>query len=126
MENFVPMFQNENADGKWSFFDELFRSKALKAHMERDAAFGDKFCRWVGEKRLQREAEVRDLAEILASPEAREKFETSKPELAVEEAKKVLENADPEHGSDFFKLLAKVRDNCTSAAQVKEIHTYQD
>ena len=121
MENFVPMFPKENADGKWSFFDELFRSKALKAHMERDSTFGDKFCQWVGEKRLQRGVEVRDLAAILANPDAQATFEASKPEMAVEEAQKVLHNADPEHGSDFFKLLAKVRDECTSAAHIKEI-----
>ena len=29
--------------------------------------------------------------------------------------------AEPEHVSDFFRLLAKMRESCTSAAQVREI-----
>jgi hypothetical protein len=68
--------------------------------LERDQNFGDDFCRWVGERRLQRGAEVRDLAEILAYPEAREKFEKSKRELAVETAKRVLADAL----QDFMRL----------------------
>ena len=34
---------------------------------------------------------------------------------------KAVEAAEPEHGSEFFRLLAKVRQACTNAAQVKEI-----
>jgi len=40
---------------------------------------------------------------------------------ALAEAKKIVEAGEPEHGSDFFKLLAKVREACTNATQVKEI-----
>jgi hypothetical protein len=36
-------------------------------------------------------------------------------------AKKLVEQNEPEIGSDFFKLLEKMRQACTDAAQVKEI-----
>jgi hypothetical protein len=32
-----------------------------------------------------------------------------------------FEQAEPEQGSDFFKFVAKVKDACSNAAQVKEI-----
>jgi len=111
-------------DGKWSFFDELYRSKDLRKHLDTDPEFADNFSRWVGEERLAKGADVRKLAAILGHPEARKVFETTKNQpkgKPFNEAKKILESDEPEQGSDFFKLLAKVRDNCTSAAQVKEI-----
>jgi hypothetical protein len=33
----------------------------------------------------------------------------------------MVEAAEPEQGSEFFKMLAKMRDALTNAAQVKEI-----
>jgi hypothetical protein len=111
------------ADGenKWSFFDEFFRSKELRAELKKTPEFGDDFCRWVGEGRLSEGMQMRDLPSILKNPEARKKFEKVSKDIAFAEAMKLVEAADPEQGSDFFKLLGKVREACTSAAQVKEI-----
>lgn len=105
-------------EGKWSFFDELFRSKELREELDRNPAFGDEFCRWVGNGNLPDGMDVRILPSILRHPEARKRFEQGAP---LSEVKRIIEEADPEHGSDFFKLLAKVRESCTNAAQVKEI-----
>lgn len=110
-----------SGSGKWSFFDELYRSKDLRKHLDSDPEFADKFCRWVGDERIPRGADVRLLSAILGHPEARKAFETEPKEKAFAEAKRIVETTEPEQGSDFFKLLAKVRDNCSSAAQVKEI-----
>jgi hypothetical protein len=105
-------------EGKWSFFDEFFRSKELREELDRNPAFGDDFCRWVGNGNLPDGADVRLLPSILKHPEARKRFEQGAP---LSEVKRIIEEADPEEGSDFFKLLAKIRESCTSAAQVKEI-----
>jgi len=120
VENYLPLYP-EKAEGKWSFFDELFRSKDLKEEMKQNADFSEQFCNWVGEGRLRKGIEMRDLPKILANSTARERFEQGKKETAFADAMTSLEKADPEHGSDFFKQLAKMRDNLTSAAQVKEI-----
>jgi hypothetical protein len=108
----------KQGEGKWSFFDELFRSKELRDELDRNPAFGDDFCRWVGNGNLPDGMDVRILPAILKHPEARKRFEAGAP---LSEVKRLIEESDPEHGSDFFKLLAKMRESCTSAAQVKEI-----
>jgi hypothetical protein len=107
-------------ENKWSFFDELFRSKELREQIK-DEEFADDFCRWVGDGRLPDGANVRDLPKILTHPEAKKKFEKLPKETAFEEAIKLVEAADPEHGSDFFRQLAKMRETFTNVAQVKEI-----
>lgn len=111
----------DQAGGTWSFFDELFRSKELKQHLAQDPEFGDKFCRWVGEKRLAKGEQVRKLAKILGHGEARKVFEEAAASSAFASAQRIVETQEPEEGSDFFKLLAKMRESLTSAAQVKEI-----
>lgn len=102
----------------WSYFDEFFKKKELRDELTKNPAFGDTFCRWVGDGTLPRGADVRLLPTILEHREAREAFEEGTP---LEEVNKMIEAAVPEQGSDFFKLLAKMREACTSAAQVKEI-----
>lgn len=103
---------------KWSFFDEFYRSKELRDERKANLEFEDDFCRWVGEGRLPDGADVRVLPSVLRHPEARKKFEKGAP---LSEVKKIIEAAEPEQGSDFFRLLAKMRDSLTNAAQVKEI-----
>jgi hypothetical protein len=111
----------EKGDNKWSFFDELFRAKELRERLKDDPDFGDKFCEWIATERLRQPVQVRALRDIVENATAYERFERGRIDVAFDDAKKVLEAHEPEHGSDFFKLLAKVRDNCTNAAQVKEI-----
>ncbi|MFL6760103.1 MAG: hypothetical protein ACJ8FR_09050 [Sphingomonas sp.] len=124
MERFTKVDEGAYKDlagGTWSYFDELFRSKELRQHLTDDPEFGDKFCRWVGEKRLGQPVQVRKLAKILAHAEASKVFETTAANSAFASAQRIVETQEPEEGSDFFKLLAKMRESLTSAAQVKEI-----
>jgi hypothetical protein len=111
----------EEGERTWSFFDELYRSKELRQCLLEDDSFGDRFCRWVGEGRLFKGEQVRKLIKILTHPEARKVFEDGPVKSAFDNAQRIIETKDPEEGSEFFKLLAKVRESCTSAAQVKEI-----
>jgi len=108
-------------EGKWSYFEEFYKSKDLREHYKKEPEFGDDFCRWVGSGRLPEGADVRILPSILKHPEAIKKFKAGDKATALAEARKLVEASEPEHGSDFFKLLAKLRESCTSAAQVKEI-----
>jgi hypothetical protein len=123
-DRFLSVDDGEYADqgeNKWSFFDELFRSKELREELKRNPEFGDDYCRWVGEGRLPDGIDVRSLPALLKNPDALKKFIKLPKDSAFAEAMKVVEAADPEAGSDFFKLLGKMRDACTNAAQVKEI-----
>jgi hypothetical protein len=103
---------------KWSYFDEFFKKKELREEVMKNPDFGDNFCRWVGDDQLPKAADVRLLPTILKHPNTRKAFEEGTP---LDEVNKMIEAAEPEQGSDFFKLLAKMREACTSAAQVKEI-----
>jgi hypothetical protein len=69
METYLPLYP-EKAAGKWSFFDELFRSRDLKEEMTHNPDFGEEFCHWVGDGRLRKGIEMRDLPKILANPQA--------------------------------------------------------
>lgn len=110
-----------DGEKRWSFFDEFYRSKELREEHKRNPEFGEDFCRWVGEGRLPDGIDVRSLHHVLKHPEAKKKFEKLPAEDAFKEAMKVVQAAEPEQGSDFFKLLAKMREALTNAAQIKEL-----
>jgi hypothetical protein len=112
---------SSHGERTWSYFDEFFRQKDLKDLFKKDDSFGDEFCRWVGDKRLPDAADVRALPSILKHPSAAKKFREAPAKTALSEAKKLVESVEPEQGSDFFKILAKFRESCTNAAQVREI-----
>ncbi len=108
----------KEGERKWSYFEEFFKQRDLREELKKNHEFGDDFCRWVGDGRLPEGADVRVLPSILRHPEARKKLEKGAP---LSEVKRLIEQAEPEQGSDFFKLLAKFREACTNATQVKEI-----
>jgi hypothetical protein len=108
----------KEGERKWSYFEEFFKQKDLREELKKNPSFADEFCRWVGEERLPEGADVRVLPSVLRHPEARKKFEKGAP---LSEALKLVEQVEPEQGSDFFKLLAKFKEACKNAAQVKEI-----
>ena len=111
----------KDGERKWSWFAEFFKKKELRDKLKTDSEFGDDFCRWVGDSRLAEGIQVRDLPNILKHSRAFDKFLDAPVEKAFDEAMKLVNAAEPEQGSDFFKMLAKTREACTNAAQVKEI-----
>ncbi len=111
----------KKGEGAWSFFDELYKSPELRKKMKAEPEFVEDFCRWVGDERLTAGADVRMLPKILKDPVAVKKFTMGPANTAFQDAKKLVAQAEPEIGSDFFKLLEKMRQACTDAAHVKEI-----
>lgn len=103
---------------KWSYFDEFYKKKELKEAAGADPEFGGKFARWVGEGRLPMAGDVRRLAKVVGNPKAREAFESG---AKIDKAFAFIEAEDPEEGSQFFALLAKVRTACRSAASLKDV-----
>jgi hypothetical protein len=108
----------KDGERKWSYFEEFFKQKVLREELKKNPEFGDDFCRWVGEGRLPKGENVRDLPAILENPEVRKKFEKGMP---FDDVIKIVEAAHPEINSDFFKLLERVRESCTNTGQIKEI-----
>jgi len=112
---------DKEAEGKWSYFDELYRSSELKQHVEEDPEFADKFCRWVGEGRLPKGETVRRLPAIIKNPDALHAFESLPVDKAFTEAMRIVASAEPEQDSAMFSLFAKVREQCTDIGSVREI-----
>ena len=108
-------------EGKWSFFEELFKNKDLRERAKEEPTFVDSFCRWVGEGRLRQGADVRLLPMMLRNEAATTRFMDGEATSAFADAKKLVAQLDPAIDSDFFKLLSKVRESVTSAAQIKEL-----
>jgi hypothetical protein len=111
----------KKGESKWSYFEEFFKLKDLREEYKRNAAFGDNFCRWVGDGRLPEGETVRSLPLIIGNPEAYKKFQEADVADAFRLAMKIVEASDPEFGSRFFKLMAEFREACTDAANVKDI-----
>ncbi len=121
VERFLKIDEDKYSDKgeqKWSYFEEFFKQRDLREELKKNPEFGDIFCRSVGEGRLPKGEDVRVLPSILRNAEARKRWEKGAP---LAEALQLVEQAEPEQGSDFFKLLAKMRNVFTNAAQVKEI-----
>jgi hypothetical protein len=111
----------KQGERKWSYFEEFFKIKPLREEYKKNAAFGDNFCRWVGDGRLPEGENVRSLSAIISNQDAYKKFVGAPVADAFKAAMKIVEQTDPEFGSAFFKQMAEFRDSCMNAAQVKEI-----
>ncbi len=88
---------------KYTYFDELFKSKALKEFRVYDKNI-DKFSQWVHDKKFRDVRDVRALADILNDKNAARIFEES----GAKEALRVLEEIDPSIKSTTFKQVKRL------------------
>jgi hypothetical protein len=86
---------------KFSFFQELMRKKELRDRFTNDPEFKQRFHTWLASDRLTDSKQVRNLAMILASPEAVKALDTD----GVAEATRVLMRNDPALESDLFRAV---------------------
>jgi hypothetical protein len=104
------------ADGKWSFFQEMLAVKDLRQKAEEDPEWNGTFSRWVGEGRIPRAENVRDLTSILTKSKARHIFENEPPSSeSFEKALMEAETTNPGKRSRLFKTLQKLIDECNKA-----------
>jgi hypothetical protein len=96
------------AEGKWSFFSELTKSKYLKKRMKEHPGFVEKFSRWVGEERIIKAEDVRKLPMILNKGQALHIFENAAPKEAWGLAQAEADVTNPQNVSKFFKALDNV------------------
>jgi hypothetical protein len=105
------------AEGKWSFFAELYKVRDFRAKVLKDKDgnipdryWADTFCEWVGEGRIPTAADVRKLALILANDRANQVFRSRPADIAFAEAMTVADTANPASNSKFFKAVQAVVD----------------
>jgi hypothetical protein len=95
----------DQAEGKWSFFAEMLKQKDFADRHKKGQDWDDEFCRWVGEKRIPKAEDVRDLPLILAKLKARTLFLNEPVEVAFDKARKEVDKATPSRNSKFYKDL---------------------
>jgi hypothetical protein len=91
------------AEGKWSFIAEFIKVKEFYERHKKGQDFDDDFCRWVGDGRIPKAEDVRDLPAILKSGKARNLFFNEPAEHAFEKANAVVDKSDPSRRSKFYK-----------------------
>lgn len=96
---------SDQAEGKWSFFAEMLKVKDFWERHKKGQDWDDTFCRWVGEKRIPKAEDVRDLPAILAKLKARTLFENEPVDSAFEKARKEVDKSTPSRNSKFYKDL---------------------
>jgi hypothetical protein len=113
------------AEGRFSYFDELFKSKGLVPRLKDDSFFEGDFCTWVGTSRIPRAEDVRMLNAVLNKGMAERLFresENSPPGEPFRRAVAALENEDPTQKSDVFVKIRAMIAACGNAT-VKDFNT---
>jgi ParB/Sulfiredoxin domain len=105
------------AGDKWSFFSEMLKIKPLRERHQRESDWDERFSRWVGEGRIPRAEDVRELPSIFANHRANNTFLTHKPITeAFQKARGEADEANPENRSDFYRLLKRFNSALRSAS----------
>lgn len=98
----------DQGEGKFTFFDEFHRVRALRNRAKADPLFETDFCRWVGEGRVPRSEDVRMLPVILGNQVAERLFRGDDKDQAFRRAAESLEANDPTRKSKFFLKLKEL------------------
>jgi transcriptional regulator with XRE-family HTH domain len=100
-DKFLPAYGGVGAVRKYSYFVELFKDPDLREWLERDRSALDDFVNWVGIEKINRGADVRELADFVKSESALQAFR----EQGYEAAKKILELDQPALTVPLFKQM---------------------
>ncbi len=97
---------------KFSYFEEFYRSPELRRWIDQDPTAEDSFVDWVGTPgKLPQGIHVRELAAIVANPDALQAMQDS----GFLEAKRVLEEDDPAITSKLFKQMREMAEGLEQA-----------
>lgn len=103
-EKYLPLFPSPGAVRKFSHFVELYKKPELRDWVASDVSALDDFVQWVGNDKISKGADVRELGEIVKSSAALHAFRTQ----GAEAARKALELDQPELTSALFKLMREM------------------
>ena len=88
---------------RFSHFEEFMKKVELRQKRESDSSFMRTFRGWVKDNRFPDAKDVRDLPDILETPEARQAFENG----GARVAKQVLHDNNPSLGSNLWATIDK-------------------
>jgi hypothetical protein len=120
-DRFMPKYGStlENPLDKFSYFIELVGKKKVKDLGAAGAFSIDDFCQWVGEDKIPRAIDVRDLPDIFTSEEVVRAFKNRGYKAAME----LLTTIKPDATSPLFRDIEKLTDqlNSLSVSDLSEI-----
>lgn len=101
---YFPRYGEKASIRKFSHFEEVFRNPELRTWIMNDPAAEDEFVSWVGDEKLAQGATVRELAAIVANPNARQAMNDE----GIDAAKRVLADEDPSLTSKLFREMREM------------------
>ncbi len=116
VNEYLTKFPGPASIRKFSYFVELFKKPALRTWVAEEDHAIEKFSQWVGESRLSKGTQVRDLPAILDNTDALRALEKK----GYENARKILEEQNPALKSPLFRRMQEMTDALTTA-QLGEI-----
>src|SRR5262249_18803208 len=101
---FLRRYPSPSNIRKFSYFEELYKNPKLREWVADNPDAEDTFVEWVGEGKLPQGSNVRELASIVANPDALKALT----EHNFAEAKRVLEDDDPAITSRLFRRMREM------------------
>ncbi|MFZ0699711.1 MAG: ParB/Srx family N-terminal domain-containing protein [Thermoplasmata archaeon] len=103
-EHYLTKFRAPNEVLKFSYFVEYQSRRRIQESIARNGFSVDDLCDWIGTRKLPRAADIRDLPDILDTPEAREEFLAT----GFEGARDVLAYIKPSKVSPLYMNIGRL------------------
>jgi hypothetical protein len=113
---YLRAFPGPGAVRKFSYFLELYKKPELREWVSRSPEALDDFVQWVGNSKIARGEDVRELVDIVTNPRALAAFKAQGRDGAL----KILEQDRPERTSPLFKLMVEMT-RALEAARLDDI-----
>lgn len=121
-EQYLPKYGTDPSEVmKFSYFMEYEKNTKLKREMERNGFTMSDFCGWVGERKIPKAQDVRELKPLVENEESRKVFIKD----GFEYAKEILGTIKPDLVSPLYQNIEKVIEDIKNLSQY-EIGEMQD
>ncbi|MFZ0866013.1 MAG: hypothetical protein WAN06_05155 [Candidatus Sulfotelmatobacter sp.] len=109
--DYLNLFPGQNNIKKFSFFHEVMKKKEIREQFQNNLQFKQRFHRWLEDGRITDSKQIRSLPTIVSTPAALKALD----EKGMDEAVKVLMQADPSLESDLFAAVKDATEKLRSA-----------
>jgi hypothetical protein len=109
--DYLNLFPGQSNIRKFSFFHEVMKKKELREQFQNNLQFKQRFHRWLEDGRITDSKQIRTLPTILATPTALKALD----DKGVDEAVKLLMQADPSLESDLFAAVKDATEKLRAA-----------
>jgi hypothetical protein len=109
--DYLALFPGQNNIRKFSFFHEVMKKKEIREQFQNNHQFKQRFHRWLEDGRITDSKQIRSLSAILGTPATLKALD----EKGIDEAVKLLIQADPALESDLFAAVKDATEKLRAA-----------